>query len=41
MLNRYSLEAIIYCLEEQKIGYNQVVYEEGDKANYSHVIYRG
>lgn len=38
---RYTLEAMLYGLEEVQVGYNGVVYSEGEALKYVHILYRG
>jgi hypothetical protein len=41
LLYRYTLESIIYLLEEVKVGYNNIVYNENDLIKYIYIIYKG
>lgn len=41
MLYRYALESLIYLMEEHKVGYNHVVYNEEESTRYVYVIFKG
>ena len=41
LLYRYSLESIIYSLEEKQMAYNQILYREADHLDYVYIVESG